>query len=61
VGGVDMDFLVRSKPEIIRNRCINLLELTGSKGYALGSGNSIPAYVPIENYLAMVGVINDYF
>jgi len=23
-------------------------------GYALGSGNSIPKYVPLENYLAMV-------
>ena len=23
-------------------------------GYALGSGNSIPDYVPVENYLAMI-------
>jgi uroporphyrinogen decarboxylase len=25
-----------------------------ARGYALGSGNSIPDYVPIENYLAMI-------
>jgi uroporphyrinogen decarboxylase len=27
---------------------------SGRGGYALGSGNSIPTYVPQENYLAMV-------
>jgi uroporphyrinogen decarboxylase len=27
---------------------------SAAKGYALGSGNSIPEYVPTENYLAMV-------
>ncbi len=27
----------------------------GRRGrYAIGSGNSIPSYVPLENYLAMV-------
>ena len=25
-----------------------------TNGYALGSGNSIPDYVPVEGYLAMV-------
>ena len=25
-----------------------------AQGYALGSGNSIPDYVPVEGYLAMV-------
>jgi len=59
MGGIDMDFLVRSKPEEIKTRCRKMLELTGSKAYALGSGNSIPPYVPIENYLAMVGVVNE--
>ncbi len=27
----------------------------GPRGrYAVGSGNSIPSYIPVENYLAMV-------
>jgi len=31
-----------------------MLDKAEAKGsYALGSGNSIPEYVPIENYLAM--------
>lgn len=59
LGGIDMDFLVRSKPEEIKERCRKMLHFTGSKAYALGSGNSIPAYVPIENYLAMIGVVNE--
>lgn len=59
MGGIDMDFLVRSQPEVIKIRCRKMLELTGSKAYALGSGNSIPAYVPIVNYLAMIGVVNE--
>jgi uroporphyrinogen decarboxylase len=25
-----------------------------ARGYALGSGNSIPDYVPVEGYLAML-------
>ena len=57
LGGIDMDFLVRSTPVEIQQRAANLLKLTGSKGYALGSGNSIPAFVPTENYLAMISTI----
>lgn len=57
LGGIDMDFLVRATPEQIHHRAEELLKLTGSKGYALGSGNSIPAFVPVENYLAMISAI----
>jgi uroporphyrinogen decarboxylase len=58
MGGIDMDFLVRSEPDTIKERCRKILELTGSEAYALGSGNSIPTYVPIKNYLAMIETIN---
>ena len=54
LGGVDMDFLCRSTPEAVYRRSRALLELTESQGYALGSGNSIPSYVPYENYCAMM-------
>jgi hypothetical protein len=30
------------------------MEKCSSGRYAIGSGNSIPSYVPVENYLAMV-------
>ena len=59
LGGIDMDFLVRSEPEAIKERCRKLLKLSGSEAYALGSGDSIPTYVPIENYLAMIEIIKD--
>lgn len=59
LGGIDMDFLVRSNPEAIKSRSVKMLELTGCEGYALGSGNSIPTYVLIENYLAMINAANE--
>jgi len=59
LGGIDVDFLCRRSPEEIRARARKLLDETQSVGYALGSGNSIPAYVPDENYLAMTGAALD--
>ena len=33
--------------------CAMLERTAGRDGYLLGSGNSIPEYVPAENFLAM--------
>lgn len=58
LGGVDLDFLVRRPVEEIRSRCQNLLDMTKDQGgYLLGSGNSIPEYVPMDHYLAMVDLV----
>ena len=55
LGGIDVDFICRSTPEEVYNRAVSMLEKASSKGgYALGSGNSIPYYVPQKNYLAMI-------
>jgi len=55
LGGMDVDFLIRSTPDEIRNRSSKMLELAQEHGsYALGSGNSIPEYIPYENYHAMI-------
>jgi uroporphyrinogen decarboxylase len=56
VGGFDLDLLC-SKTEqeiydIVLEKGIKYRNM--AKGYALGSGNSIPEYVPVENYLAML-------
>ncbi len=57
LGGIDVDFLVRRPPEEIAKRSRNLVETAGrSGGYALGSGNSIPSYVPPEHYFAMTQI-----
>jgi uroporphyrinogen decarboxylase len=56
LGGFDMDFLCRNSPAEIRAAVADQggKFRAKAKGYALGSGNSIPEYVPVDNYLAMV-------
>jgi uroporphyrinogen decarboxylase len=54
LGGIDVDILAAGTPEQVRERARTLIELCGSGRYAIGSGNSIPSYIPVENYLAMV-------
>jgi len=60
LGGIDVDFLIRSSPEDIRKRSAKMLETAGEFGsYALGSGNSIPEYIPYEHYRAMINTALD--
>lgn len=55
VGGIDMNFLCNSQPEEINRRGEAMLDRVAVRGgYALGSGNSIPDFVPFENYLALL-------
>lgn len=54
-GGIDMDFLCCSSPEEIYDRSKGMLDRTANRGgYALGTGNSVPEYVPDENFLALI-------
>ena len=54
IGGMDVDFICRKTPEEIYKRSAAMIEQTGGcTGYALGTGNSIAAYVPVEGYEAM--------
>jgi uroporphyrinogen decarboxylase len=58
LGGIDMDFMCRSTPEQIRQRCEAMLAKAATRGgYALGTGNSVPEYVPYCNYLAMIDCV----
>ncbi|HNX14909.1 MAG TPA: uroporphyrinogen decarboxylase family protein [Oscillospiraceae bacterium] len=52
LGGMDVDMMTRGTPEQIYKRSKTMLEAAPT-GYALGTGNSIAAYIPIENYMAM--------
>jgi uroporphyrinogen decarboxylase len=55
LGGLDLNVLGASSPESVRAQTRFLIETCGGRGrYAIGSGNSIPSYVPVENYLSMV-------
>ena len=54
-GGIDVDFVCRSTPDEIYRRSKAMLERAQDRGgYALGTGNSVPDYVPMENYFAMI-------
>lgn len=55
LGGIDMDFLCRESIDRIYERSCKMLDRSRSKGgYALGSGNSVPEYVPHKNFYAMI-------
>lgn len=55
LGGMDVHLLASASPAQIREKVRFLAAECGPLGrYALGSGNSIPDYVPVENYLTMV-------
>lgn len=55
LGGMDLNYLGASSPGEVRRQTRHLVEKCGSRGrYAIGSGNSIPSYVPPKNYLAML-------
>ena len=54
-GGLDVDFVCRATPEKVYQRAMAMLERTTDRGgYALGTGNSVPDYVPDESYFAMI-------
>jgi uroporphyrinogen decarboxylase len=55
LGGVDVNILARGSTGQVRQKVRELIEVCGARGrFALGSGNSIPSYIPVQNYLAMV-------
>jgi uroporphyrinogen decarboxylase len=60
LGGIDLDFIARSSPSDITERVEKMIEMSSvSGGYALGSGNSIPDYVPFDNFLAILKAIKE--
>jgi uroporphyrinogen decarboxylase len=56
LGGIDVDVLCRKTPVEIAEKVYEKGRRfrAAAQGYALGSGNSIPDYVPVEGYLAMI-------
>jgi len=55
LGGVDIDKLSRLDPENLRKYVRKIIDYCSPGGrFAIGSGNSIPSYIPVENYLTML-------
>lgn len=61
IGGMDVDFLCRASHEEIRQRVRDILDvcLPGG-GYAMGSGNTVANYIPVDNYLVMLDESRKY-
>lgn len=61
IGNIDVDLLARgSKEEVIKNVLFNIENVGVNGGYCVGSGNSIPEYVNLENYIAMIETVKSY-
>lgn len=59
-GGIDTDAVCRLDAYSLREYIMEVVrKCRGHGGFAFGSGNSIPDYVPVENYLAMNCIIRD--
>lgn len=55
LGGVDMDKLARYDQSSLQKYVNEILDRCMPRGrYALGAGNSVANYVPVENYLTML-------
>jgi len=54
LGGVDVDLLARLDESSLRQYVRGILKECMPGRFALGSGNSVTNYIPVQNYLAMV-------
>ena len=58
LGGMDVDFMATKTPQEVAARSKAMLQRASETGgYALGTGNSVPTYIPQENYFAMIDVV----
>ena len=61
LGGIDMNVLCLRSEQEIRSIVLRTIEESiDHGGFALGSGNSIPDYVPVEGFLAMIHAANEF-
>jgi uroporphyrinogen decarboxylase len=55
LGGVDVHKLATMDPPLLKKYIRGIIEKCSEGGrFAIGSGNSVPSYIPLENYLAMI-------
>lgn len=55
LGGIDVDYLCRHSEDEVRAYTRRVIEACApGGGYALGTGNTVANYIPIQNYKAML-------
>jgi corrinoid protein of di/trimethylamine methyltransferase len=62
IGNIDLGYtLTRGTPEEVADECKQRIrELGPGGGYSLASSNSIPEYVPYENFMALMETVYEY-
>lgn len=61
LGGIDVDYLCWHSPAEIMEHTKRVMEFCSKDGgYAIGTGNTVTNYVPIESYLAMLKAAADF-
>ena len=61
IGGIDMSVLATQSPAYIKRYTREVIDYAADRGgFACGSGNSLPDYIPPENYVAMMDAIHEY-
>lgn len=60
-GGADVDVVCGSTKQELKEYILDVIKKCKNHGgFAFGTGNSIPAYVPTENYLNMIEIVREY-
>jgi uroporphyrinogen decarboxylase len=54
LGGLDVDYLCRTPAAVVHQRSTAMLAHTGGRGWAAGTGNSVPAWVPRAAFFATI-------
>lgn len=61
LGGLDMNWLCASSPEMVYERTLSMLERSrDAGGWAVGTGNSVPDYLPNASLFAMQRAARDF-
>ena len=60
-GGIDVNTLCRNKYEDVYREVLEkgTRFRNRARGYGIGSGNSIPEYVPVEGFMAMIDAVKE--
>jgi uroporphyrinogen decarboxylase len=53
LGGIDLDYLCRTPATVVKQRAAALIAASGGR-WAVGTGNSVPPWIPREAFLALI-------
>ncbi len=61
LGGIDMDFMCQRSEQEVYDRTLRMLERSMDRGgWAVGTGNSVPEYLPPRNLFALQRAARDF-